>query len=80
MTPSAASFPGDYYSDEIDATFTIAKKDDGLTLRRDSDREAVTLQHVADGTFRARGLTIRFEPASLVVDAGRVRGIRFIKR
>lgn len=88
--PGAASgaltaFAGVYESDEIDATFTVLVKDDRLMLQRDTDAEPVVLQPVAEGTFRARTLTIRFERAgarvdALIVDAGRVRDIRFERK
>jgi CubicO group peptidase (beta-lactamase class C family) len=76
------AYRGTYVSDEIDATFTIAVAGSGLSLRRETDAAAVPLQHVGPETFRARGFTLRFEKsgdrvASLVVDAGRVRDIRF---
>ena len=77
-----SSYAGKYVSDEIDATFTIATAGTGLSLQRDVDAEPVALQPTAPDTFRARGFTIRFEKTgdrvtSLVVDAGRVRDIRF---
>jgi CubicO group peptidase (beta-lactamase class C family) len=77
-------YAGKYVSDEIDATFTVAAAGTGLTVQRDTDREPITLQPTGPDTFRARGFTIRFEKSgdrvtSLVVDAGRVRDIRFEK-
>ena len=80
-----SSYAGKYVSDEIDATFTIAPAGTGLTVQRDGDAEPVSLQPTGPDTFRARGFTIRFEKTgdrvtSLVVDAGRVRDIRFVRR
>ena len=85
---SAALFDytGAYYSDEIDATFTVTAKDGHLLLRRDPDADAAPLQLTAPNQFRFRGMTVRFTRAAsgivegLVVDAGRVRDIRFVKR
>ena len=79
------NYAGKYVSDEIDATFTIAPAGTGLTVQRDGDAEPVSLQPTGPDTFRARGFTIRFEKTgdrvtSLVVDAGRVRDIRFVRR
>jgi len=79
------SYAGKYVSDEIDATFTVVTARTGLTLQRDTDREPITLQPTGPDTFRARGFTIRFEKSgdrvtSLVVDAGRVRDIRFTRQ
>lgn len=75
-------YPGKYVSDEIDATFTIAAGAQGLSLQRDTDTGPWPLTPIGPETFRARGFTIRFEKTgdrvtSLVVDAGRVRDIRF---
>ena len=78
------TFVGTYSSDEIDTVFTIRADGDRLTLQRDTDAEPVALQPAGPLTFRARGFTIRFERqaglvTSLVVDAGRVRDIRFTR-
>ena len=83
VTPSR-DYAGKYVSDEIDATFTIAMNGDALTLQRDTDATPSPLVAAGPDTFRARGCTIRFEKAgdrvaSLAVDAGRVRGIRFMR-
>ena len=80
-----ADVVGTYYS-TVDATFTIAVTGGSLTLRRDSDAEAARLDPTGPDQFRFRGMTIRFERSptgevkALVVDAGRVRGIRFLRR
>lgn len=84
--PDAAAlsaYAGSYTSDEIDAVFTVAVTDGGLTLQRDRDKAPVRLEPVKPDTFQAPGFTLQFERAagavpSLVVDAGRVRGIRFV--
>jgi len=85
-------YAGRYYSDEVDATFIVALKEGRLTARRDNGENAVTLEAV-DGGFRFRGgralpaeMTVRFErgpdgaPPVLIVDAGRVRDIRFVRQ
>jgi CubicO group peptidase (beta-lactamase class C family) len=74
---------GAYVSDEIDAVFRITSRDGRLLLQREDDAEPQPLQAAGDGVFRFRTMTIRFEPGrdgrvgALVVDAGRVRNIRF---
>jgi CubicO group peptidase (beta-lactamase class C family) len=84
--PATADFAGKYHSDEVDATFTVTMRDGALLLQRDTDAEPTRLEPRAEGAFRFRGMTIRFERdsrervAALVVDAGRVRGIRFVRR
>jgi CubicO group peptidase (beta-lactamase class C family) len=80
-----ASYAGTYVSDELDSTFTIALSDARLTLRRDTDAAAIPLGALDASSFRARSFTIRFEKenervSALTVDAGRVRGIRFMKK
>lgn len=79
-------YAGEYYSDEIDSTFTVTAAAGRLMLRRDADGEAVVMQAVSPGQYRARGLGIRFTRGSdgrvttLVVDAGRVRDIEFARQ
>jgi CubicO group peptidase (beta-lactamase class C family) len=80
-----AGLAGEYYSPEIDATFTVTVEKGQLLLRRDRDREATPLQPMTDGRFRFRAMTVRFEhgrdgrAAALLVDAGRVRDIRLAR-
>jgi CubicO group peptidase (beta-lactamase class C family) len=80
-----AAYAGVYVSDEIDAKFTIAIEDGKLTLRRDEDQSGAALLPVAADQFRVRTLTLRFARDAaktvdaLLVDAGRVRGIRFVR-
>ena len=78
-----AQYAGAYYSDEVDATFHVSHENGALRLRRDADTEAAPLQPAGE-TFRFRGMTVRFERdasriVALVVDAGRVRDIRFVR-
>ena len=79
-------YAGEYYSDEVQALFSISASGNDVLLKRETDAAPIVLQ--PDGPtdeFRARGLTIRFQrdPAgmvtSLTVDAGRVRGIKFVR-
>jgi CubicO group peptidase (beta-lactamase class C family) len=76
-------FVGVYLSDEIDATFIVTNKDGQLLLRRDEDNEPSTMQPTTADQFRFRNMTIRFTRGqdgkvdALLVDAGRVRDIRF---
>ncbi len=83
---SGADYRGTFYSEEADATFIVTATESGVFLRRDSDREAAELQPSGADEFRYRGMTVRFERSAgkeitgLVVDAGRVRDIRFVKR
>ena len=80
-----ADYAGSYVSDEIDSVFTIAVDGSRLVLRREADAEPAALVPGGADAFRARGMTLTFERApdrrvtALLVDAGRVRGIRFRK-
>ena len=78
-----SGFGGRYYSDEIDATFVITPKGEQLLVQRETDSTPTTLQRVSADEFRFGGMTLRFvrdasgNPEALLVDAGRVRNIRF---
>ena len=81
-----AAYAGDYYSEEVDATYRVAVVDGGLVF---SARHIPTqkLTPVDADTFRAPGgLTLHFErsgagqPSAFTVEAGRVRNIRFVRR
>ena len=83
--PSArelASLAGRYYATELDATYDVSATGDRLTVKRPRG-EVDTLQFVGPRTFRAGGLTYRFDPAvngaapSFAVDIGRARGMKF---
>jgi len=80
--PDSREMAGVYVSDEIEATFRVSVRDGRLLLQRDEDAEAQPLVPEQDA-FRFRTLTIRFvrnkesKIEGLLVDAGRVRGIRF---
>ena len=87
-TPQAnTEYAGSYYSEELEAGFAISSKGDDLWLQRATDTLPVLL--VPEGptdTFRGGGLTLRFQRDAdqkvigLTVDAGRVRGIKFVRR
>jgi CubicO group peptidase (beta-lactamase class C family) len=89
-TPASSLAPdayaGRYYSDEIDATFTVTVKDGRLMVQRETDSAPALLAPASADEFRFGGMTIRFARGTsgtveaLVVDAGRVRGIRFVRR
>jgi len=76
---------GDYYSDELDATYHVIAEGDHLVLRRPLAASPV-LEAVDPNTFRAGQLVLHFErnggdtAAAFTVQAGRVRNIRFRRR
>ena len=84
---SAADYAGTYVSDELGTSFTVSLKGGEILAQREDDAEPAALQPAATaGQFRFRGMTVRFVRAengridALVVDAGRVRDIRFVRR
>ena len=84
LAPDA--YAGRYYSDEIDATFTVTVKDGRLMVQRETDSAPALLAPASADEFRFGGMTVRFVRGTggaveaLTVDAGRVRGIRFVRR
>jgi CubicO group peptidase (beta-lactamase class C family) len=82
-----AEFAGNYYSDEIDATYRIALKDDKLVLTR-KKAPAVTLQPSFRDAFSTLSIlgTVRFtrdgegRVNGFRISAGRIRGFNFVKR
>jgi hypothetical protein len=82
---SALEYAGTYYSDELEATFTITSDGKNVFLQRESDAAPVLLEAAGDA-FRVRGTTIRLatipgeKVTRFTIDAGRVRGIAFVRR
>jgi hypothetical protein len=76
-------YAGTYYSEELDATYEIAKAGSSLVLRY--PRAAPDTMRATDHrTLRAGGLVLNFAPAQptsrlFTVDAGRARGIEFLR-
>jgi CubicO group peptidase (beta-lactamase class C family) len=80
-------FAGTYYSEELDATFSITSDGSTVFLQRDVDAAPVPLEGSGPvSEFRVRGTTLRFvaipgQPVTrFTVDAGRVRGIVFDRK
>ena len=85
---SLAGLVGDYYSSELDVTYHVALRDDDLVLSA-RHKPAEPLVPTGPDSFRggAGDVTLHFERSSpegaaarFVLDAGRVRGIRFERR
>jgi hypothetical protein len=85
LSPSA-EYAGTYYSDEIDATFTVRVREGQITVQRETDAAPIALLPAGTDQFRIGSMTVRFVRSdgqrfdALLVDAGRVRDIRFMKR
>jgi hypothetical protein len=81
-----ALYTGDYYSDEVDATYHIAIDNGSLVL---SGRHVATqkLASMAPDVFSTpSGMALHFvragsdKPTAFTIEAGRVRNIRFVRR
>jgi CubicO group peptidase (beta-lactamase class C family) len=80
-------YAGRFYSDEVDAAFTVTVRGDQLFVQRDTDPAPLVLDPAGADQFRfIGGMTVRFIRGAggaidgLAVDAGRVRNIRFVRR
>jgi len=79
------SFAGDYYSDELGVTYTVYVEGDLLKVRFRPARR-FTLTPVFADAFEGDGNTIRFTRNAsgtidgLLISAGRVRHVRFVRR
>ena len=81
-----ANFAGDYYSEEVDATYHVAYRDGRLTYSG-HHIPTETLVPTGPDTFRAGGLTVRFArsapgaaPSGFTIGGGRVLGFSFQRK
>lgn len=78
-------YAGTYFSDEVDATYVVFVQDGTIALRRGA-RAAARLTPAGSDVFRQGSVTYRFvrdadrRVEAIDVDAGRARGVRFVKR
>ena len=84
-TPTAAelaAYAGSYYSDELQATFSVHASDGALTLRR-RGAAPEPLRAITADEFAAGSMTLRFtrgasgEVTGYLLDLGRIRNLRF---
>jgi CubicO group peptidase (beta-lactamase class C family) len=87
--PSAAelaAFAGTYYSEELDVTYVLSEKDGKLWTRIRYNPPGELRPAVRDLFVGPQGIRLEFardaqgRPSSFVVQAGRVRNIRFVRR
>ncbi|HYW12659.1 MAG TPA: serine hydrolase domain-containing protein [Longimicrobium sp.] len=87
VTPGAdelASYAGAYFSEELQATFSLAVHDGALAVRRPA-AEPAALRPLVRDEFSVPGATLRFvrdgsgAVAGFMLDAGRVRNLRFVR-
>jgi len=72
---------GRYYSDELEAWYDVSATDRALIVKRPRNT-ADTLSATDSRTYRSAGFTLHFAPnaASFTLDAGRARGIEFVRK
>jgi CubicO group peptidase (beta-lactamase class C family) len=72
-------FAGTYYSDELDARYAL--RVEGTSLRLKTGRREVALEAAAPDALRAGAMELSFsaDRGEFTVNAGRVRGIRFVR-
>lgn len=82
--PPLERYLGEFYSEELDATFRLVVQDKALTALRAAGGD-IPLEPVQRDVFRARGATVRFERdaadnvAAFRVSEGRARGLIFTR-
>ncbi|MFN2565608.1 MAG: serine hydrolase domain-containing protein [Gemmatimonadaceae bacterium] len=79
-----AAYAGTYYSEEVGAEYRLEVKDGALVLRRRRSAP-VTLSPTYADAFTGEGVRYRFtrdrgRVTDLLVDAGRIRNLRFVRR
>lgn len=79
-----AAYVGTYWSEEVGAEYRIELKDSTLVLRRRRSEPAVLRPTYVDA-FSDRGVLYRFvrsrgRVTEMLVDAGRIRNLRFVRR
>jgi CubicO group peptidase (beta-lactamase class C family) len=86
-TQANGDYAGTYYSEELEATFTISVSGDQLRLQRETDDAPGVLQTSGpEDTFSVFGMRLRFgregsgPVTGFLVEAGRVRGIAFVRK
>jgi CubicO group peptidase (beta-lactamase class C family) len=78
------AYRGVYWSEEVGAEYRLEVKDGALVLHRRRSEPVVLAPTYADA-FTARGVLLRFTRArgrvsEMLVDAGRIRNLRFVRR
>ena len=79
-----AAFAGTFHSDELDSDYRIYLEEGELRVQRGRG-DPLSLRPTGPDEFRVEGARVRFErdgvgrPEAFVLDAGRVRGVRFVR-
>jgi CubicO group peptidase (beta-lactamase class C family) len=75
-------YAGDYYSKELDATYSFVRKNDGLIIEVNGEPSG-DITPIKEGIFTAGGyLTIEFnkDKTEFRLAAGRVKNLKFVKK
>lgn len=89
FTPTAeqlAAYAGDYYSEELDVVHRLRVRDGRLHVSVGNNPEEIPVEPMVADEFNARGVVLRFRRDAqqrverLALDAGRVKGIVFVRR
>lgn len=75
--PVPAALLGAWWSPELESVWRFERRGDAVVLETDGPPR--TVKATADGKLRAGGATIELAETSLLVSAGRARGIRFTR-
>lgn len=81
-----AEYAGDYYSEELDVTHRWRARDGRLYLSVGHDPEELPVEPLVRDEFNVRGVVARFRRdaqgrvGGLALDAGRVKGIVFVRK
>lgn len=81
-----AAYAGDYYSEELDVTHRLRARDGRLYVSVGDDPEEIPVEPMVTDEFNARGVVLRFRRDAqkrvdgLALDAGRVKGVVFVRR
>ena len=76
------AYAGDYYSKELDATYSFVKEDDGFAIHVQGEPSG-TITPIMEGVFSVEGyLIIEFtnDKKEFRVAAGRVKNLRFVRQ
>jgi CubicO group peptidase (beta-lactamase class C family) len=79
-------YAGDYYSEELDVTYTITASVKGLSVRIGGRGETTNLEPSINDVFRSQGSEYVFKRGSnsrvegFNLNAGRVTGIKFVRK
>lgn len=81
-----AEYAGDYYSEELDVTHRLRARDGRLSISVGNDPSEMSAAPLVRDEFGVQGVVMRFRRdaqgriGGLTLDAGRVRGVAFVRK